>query len=116
MTNKKHSTRTLATTFTKKRLIIATIIFIIIILIDTFITGMGKYAYTVVRCGRLPVVSNVNGTFGGYEGYWPSSSSRYYCTPDGAEAQGVEPFPFTAYGQKREAELKAQGNWPPQKQ
>ena len=98
------------------------IILIILILVDTFITGYAKFAYNVVRCGGMPIVANSNLTFGGLNGYiYPGDSgykamagSRYYCSQESAEAAGIRPSILTEKGPKRMQELKDQGNWPPQ--
>ncbi len=99
----------------KKTLLLIAIALIFLILIDTFITGIGKFAYNTVRCGRVPVETIPKGIFivpdtrSGYilpgdNGYRLGIGNDYYCTQEEAEVKGIRVDPLTKEGLRQDAE------------
>ncbi len=95
-------------------LIVGGISLVVLILIDTFITGIGKFTYNTVRCGRVPVVIEPGSDFA--SGYRPSyivpgdryykfsAASNFLCTEQEAKARNISIDPFTEEGNRRTKE------------
>lgn len=109
--NKEHPSKKLFLGLTKKNLFIAVAVIIAVILIDTFVTGVGRYMYTAVRCGRMPVVIQYGSSFaGGYSSsyivpgdayYKFNATSGYTCTEQEAKAHNINIDPFSQEGNRR---------------
>ena len=113
-TPNKHPSR-----INKKLLVLIVASIIVYIIIDIFVTGVGKVGYTDLRCGGRPVETVPRGfsifpyTRSGYilpgdNGYGLGAGNNYYCTQSEAESKGLRVDPFTKESLRQDIERNKQ--------